>query len=141
MLVNGIKELKEATVVSHSLPNALAPGEKFEIVFNEDRYLLCADGKGKAVGENWDSISDYNLCLFDVLPAGNKTTELVRKEYFEDAIISLIWCGDIDKDQKPDFLINTTHHYNVGAMTLYLSSEAEDGKLVKEVAKFVTTGC
>ncbi len=51
------------------------------------------------------------------------------------------WLGDLDGDDKPDFLLFVSDHYNVSNQKLFLSSMAENGKLVKEVAEFTTTGC
>lgn len=57
------------------------------------------------------------------------------------SIGDLIWAGDLDRDGKPDFYMTLFEHYNVGNSVLFLSSEAENGKLVKKVAYFWTTGC
>lgn len=53
----------------------------------------------------------------------------------------LNWAGDLDSDGKPDLYLLVTPHYNVAIQKLFLSSRAENGKLVKEVAEFTTTGC
>lgn len=54
---------------------------------------------------------------------------------------SLMWAGDADRDGKPDFLVDCTDHYNVTNLVLFLSSEADAGRMVKPVAQFRTTGC
>lgn len=53
----------------------------------------------------------------------------------------LYWVGDLDGDKKPDFYMSLFVDDNVSNMVLFLSGEAEKGKLVKKVAHFVTTGC
>lgn len=53
----------------------------------------------------------------------------------------LYWAGDIDGDGKLDFYADVSDHYNSSMPTLFLSSEAEKGKLVKEVAGMRTVGC
>lgn len=53
----------------------------------------------------------------------------------------LYWAGDLDRDGQLDLYMNLTDHYNLTHRRLFLSSEAEEGKLVKEVASFYTTGC
>jgi hypothetical protein len=53
----------------------------------------------------------------------------------------LYWAGDLDRDGKPDFFVDLYVHENVENKILFLSSEAEDNKLVKKVAYFWTTGC
>jgi hypothetical protein len=53
----------------------------------------------------------------------------------------LLWAGDIDRDGLPDFLINLSDHENVSDLTLWLSSKADEDKLIKLVARFMTVGC
>ena len=53
----------------------------------------------------------------------------------------LTWAGDLDKDGKLDLYVNVTQHYNVADRKLFLSSQADEGQLVAEVAEFVTSGC
>ena len=69
-----------------------------------------------------------------------QTLQSVKSEYTED-LGTLYWVGDLDRDGKPDFYTNLFVHENVTYRNLYLSSEAEKGKLVKEVADFSTMGC
>lgn len=54
---------------------------------------------------------------------------------------TLLWAGDLDRDGGLDLLLNPNYHYNVGATTLFLSSQATGGELVKRVASFIATGC
>ena len=53
----------------------------------------------------------------------------------------LLWAGDVDRDGKLDLYVNVTQHYDISERKLFLSSQASKGKLVKEVATFVTGGC
>lgn len=55
---------------------------------------------------------------------------------------NLLWVGDIDGDEKLDLYMND-NDYEKGSFSssLFLSSEAEKGKLVKESANFFTAGC
>lgn len=54
---------------------------------------------------------------------------------------SLVWAGDLDKDGQLDLYVTVNQHYNVIERKLFLSSQADEGELVSEVAEFVTTGC
>ncbi|MEZ5306622.1 MAG: hypothetical protein R2684_05675 [Pyrinomonadaceae bacterium] len=54
---------------------------------------------------------------------------------------SVKWVGDIDGDSLPDLLLYVGDHYNVARQKLFLSSFAENGKFVKEVAEIITSGC
>jgi len=50
----------------------------------------------------------------------------------------LYWVGDLDSDGKPDFYLSLYENDNVSAVFLFLSSKAENGKLIKAVASFVS---
>ncbi len=54
---------------------------------------------------------------------------------------SLIWAGDLDRDGKLDFLLDATTHYNVSEPTLFLSSPAQAGEIVRPVATIHFVGC
>lgn len=63
--------------------------------------------------------------------------------YFDgDYLGSLLWVGDLDADGKLDLYMDY-NNYEKGSFSssLFLSSEAAKGKLVKEVANFSTLGC
>jgi len=59
----------------------------------------------------------------------------------EDNNARLIWVGDLDHDGKLDFIIDTSNHYNVTELRLYLSGQAVKGELLKMVAMRKSTGC
>ncbi|MDQ3089299.1 MAG: hypothetical protein M3Q78_12005 [Acidobacteriota bacterium] len=58
------------------------------------------------------------------------------KESFD--VGSLYWVGDLDSDGKPDFYLDLYYSDYILEQTLFLSSKAENGKLIKAVASFVT---
>jgi len=58
------------------------------------------------------------------------------KENF--AVGSLYWVGDLDLDGKPDFYLDLYGNDNILERILFLSSKAENGKLIKAVASFIT---
>jgi hypothetical protein len=53
----------------------------------------------------------------------------------------VFWAGDLDNDGKLDLYIDVYWRYNTSQHILFLSSQAEQGKLVKSVAQIQTTGC
>lgn len=63
------------------------------------------------------------------------------QECGSDPTWRVLWAGDLDKDGKLDLYVSVTQHYNVSERKLFLSSQADEGDLVAEVAEFVTTGC
>lgn len=58
-----------------------------------------------------------------------------------DAGWAIVWAGDLDGDHKLDLYLDVPNHYNLSRKTLLLSSQAGKGQLVREVARFETTGC
>lgn len=59
-----------------------------------------------------------------------------------DYVGNLLWVGYLDEDDKPDLYMEF-YNYEKGSFSsgLFLSSEAEEGQLVKQVADFGTLGC
>ncbi len=56
--------------------------------------------------------------------------------------VSVVWAGDLDNDGRIDLILNDRPHYAFRhCYRLFLSSEAEPGLLLKEVAEFVTVLC
>ncbi len=63
-------------------------------------------------------------------------TETFKEDSTENSI-SIEWAGDLDRDGSIDLLIDDLDDpYNRFCFKLYLSSQAEEGDLVKEVASF-----
>ena len=60
---------------------------------------------------------------------------------YDDTVPTLMLAGDLDGDGKMDLLIDTSNHYNLSRVTLYLSSAAGTGERVAPVAALQTTGC
>lgn len=57
------------------------------------------------------------------------------------ALGDLIWAGDIDGDKKLDLLVNHSSSEEGAGSSLFLSSQAERGQLVKLAAVFGGGGC
>ena len=77
-----------------------------------------------------------------VLTSGNSSQVLYTLEGCgNDPGWSLIWAGDLDKDGKLDLYVSVNQHYNVIERRLFMSSQADEGQLVAEVAELVTSGC
>ncbi len=77
-----------------------------------------------------------------VLTKGNASQVLYSlEECGDDPTWSLLWAGDLDKDGKLDLYVSVTQHYNSAQKKLFLSSQADEGQLVQEVAEFAISGC
>lgn len=118
---NEMTELK-----NNSQKNYEFNGEKYNLIVenktNSDEYL----GKGSKL----------------ILSRGG-TEQILSylKDGCNECTWNVFWVGDLDRDGKLDFYFDLTSHYNVMDKKLFLSSQAEKGKLVKYVANFWTNGC
>src|SRR6185436_15354073 len=72
---------------------------------------------------------------FKVMLSTGKTKQVVATIPYtdEDGPPLLLWAGDLDGDGKLDLLLDLTNHYNVSEPTLFLSSRAQQGKLLSKV--------
>jgi hypothetical protein len=98
-----------------------------EYKLNDKKYTLRVEG-----GTNSSTL---------ILESDNKKQILYFVDGMGDIGWELYWVGDLDKDGKLDLYADIPVFYNFSQKRLFLSSQAEDGKLVKQVALFHTTGC
>lgn len=101
-------------------------------------------------GEHYSLKVENKMSSDESLGKGSKlvlsrsgTTQVLNylKDGCNDCYWNLYWVGDLDRDGKLDFYLDLSWHYNVMDKRLFLSSQAEKGKLVKYVADFFTNGC
>jgi hypothetical protein len=59
----------------------------------------------------------------------------------DDGNAKLIFAGDLDRDGRLDLIFDVSDHYNVSRPTLFLSSQAAVGELVRQVAQYESVGC
>ncbi len=142
LLINGVEELKESRIDTFVLKkNVLFPGEKFQFKTSSRTYSLSATGRVTAKTVDWQEVENYKLYL-ECTVDGKPIKQLIAAiPHFEDAIVTILWCGDLDLDEKPDFIINTSYHYNMLSSSLYLSSKAFPGQLVRYIGTHSVTGC
>lgn len=113
----------------------LANGFKKEFKLNGKTFML------KVVNEN--SSEEYLSEGSKLVLISGNTEQIVHPEGNQRIGESwtLYWAGDLDNDGKLDFLADLSDHYNSTDVILFISSEAEKGKLVKDVAGLFTVGC
>lgn len=87
-------------------------------------------------------VIDYQLKLFkNPDHYGPRQVLVVHDRTCAEDTPSLLWAGDLDRDGKLDLFMDILNHYAGRHYALYLSSEAEDGELVKLVADLFIHGC
>ncbi|HSD09125.1 hypothetical protein [Flavobacterium sp.] len=117
------------------------PDEESELVFNNQKYYLRAEGKIKSsedrtneTGENevWHDVEDYKLFI---KTETSKEELLLFQESFHDTFVKVIFIGDLDKDEKLDFIFEANRDYEERRVILFLSSEAKENKLLQKVSE------
>lgn len=135
--IAGSKKIKahEVKTVTNS-PLRIMPGDEKIINFNNQSYTLRATG---SLDSNQYGIHPSNYSL--TVSNGKSMTLLSSAPYFDDAMIEILFIGDIDGDGLLDFLIDNSNKYSYREYCLYLSSFATKGECVKLVAGKHTMGC
>jgi hypothetical protein len=98
--------------------------------------------------EGFVALEKYGIAVKEDGPYGgfsislnmdSKTQLLNSKEMEISQVMSIQWVGDLDGDDQLDYII----HYGEksGQTILYLSSEAEEGEIVKPVAAYFSGYC
>ena len=112
--------------------------DTFVFNFNEYSYEFRVSMRKLSGPEHTSHIYnnyDYFVEVFEHLQGMSQ-----RLFYYEncckDKYPNLIWAGDIDRDNKLDFLYDRSGHNLRSDLRLCLSSFAEPGDLYKEVAQF-----
>jgi hypothetical protein len=154
--VAGLKEGRVETVASASemyVGNncgvAFYPGMSRRFSLGKRFYTVQASGQGeltKAVGEaQYQRMLLKNYRIQVSVREGRLVDrgELFVSEFIDDdaGAPGILWAGDLDRDGALDLLLSTSTHYNVSAMTLYLSSFSGSGLLPAKVAHFSSAGC
>jgi hypothetical protein len=145
-LVKGLKNATPGPITSFFSGEFRLCPSKYRIEFStKGEELLTLEVAG-TVEDQYIKGEDYSITV-----RFGKPTELYRessphfvfesKTKFNDAVPALLWAGDLDRDGKPDLLLNETYHYNVSLPTLLLSGGAEKGKLLERVAQISSCGC
>lgn len=144
ILVEANRWLKPGNISQAAIPiEQLLPGEEIVVKLANKSYRLFAKGEKKEIQDNpgvWE-ITHYELwleCLETELP---KTTLLTAIPSFKDAMVKILFAGDLDQDDALDLILNTTEHYNLYRPTVYLSSPADAKHCVKPMGLMETSGC
>lgn len=148
LLIGGTK-LKEGKIKTAYLvnPRCIFPGDRISFHFNGNEYSLMAIGQvmfDTTYNRMIPYVKGYRVYFVKNQYQNPEVQELFHLEKMyssEEAQPSVFFAGDIDSDGKPDLLYNMSNHYNVSNVTLFLSSKAEQGKMLKMVASRNTTGC
>ncbi len=144
-LLKGATMLKEGPVTTvYSAPpdyeKSLEKSSPTNLKLNSTSYVLTVTSLDGAPGKCRETAFPPEARL--VLGSGDSQQILYSLDGCgNDPVWYLLWAGDLDQDGKLDLYVNVTQHYNVSEKRLFLSSQASEGELVREVAEFITSGC
>jgi hypothetical protein len=137
MLIYGIQNLDGVTIPFYEgFKTQLLPDESMQI----GKFKFLASGK-LVKTEYGETVENYKLVV-----EGNKNNQSIKQTladipFFDDKMVTFYWIGDLDQDGLPDFLVDLSHKYSYSMPTLFLSSKAENGELVKMIAQLSEFGC
>lgn len=131
ILLRGVKQNDDKRIVSSIEPEILnvTPKKSYTFSLGSQEYTLRAEGF--PVSTDGYLYKNYKLYL----SVGDKEQLLMSIPSFEHCAVDIQFIGDLDGDGKPDFIFETSRHYEYNESTLYLSSFAKDDELVKCVAQ------
>lgn len=142
LLISGIDYVKPAAVPTIKLKTqTITPGKSESFVCNGINYTLHATGKTIVLNGNPDNVANYKLYLKASINGVGYNQEIVSISSFDDAMVTVLFVGDIDGDGRADLILDTTNHYNIERPTLYLSKPAKGKHLVEVVGMHTYTGC
>lgn len=144
LLISGLSNLQTGNISALNLSQKqLLPNESMRVQFLGKTYRLYATGIKQQDKNNPTEyqISNYKLYISTIKRGKQITTLLVKEDSFDDAMITILFGGDIDQDGFLDLLIDTSNHYNAESPTLFLSSPSDEKAILKAVANHVRVGC
>lgn len=75
-------------------------------------------------------------------PTGRRQVLMTIPEFGAGTSPQIVWAGDLDRDARPDFIVNRQKLYVYTDIALFLSSAAKDGEVVGLVAEWkASKGC
>lgn len=143
LLIAGLNLNARKPVEKIALTNqGISIGEKSSFSYKGNLYTLYASGDKvtESPGSKFYTIRNYRLFLKAIINGKNYNDLLVAASTL-DYPCSVWFAGDIDGDDMPDLILNTSSKENMEIPTLYLSKPANNGQLLKAVGKQVRIGC
>lgn len=102
--------------------------------YNNVKYRLYSKG-------NQENETNFQLFVEAEKNGKKITTLLVSIPQMQDKQTMIYFIGDIDNDGRLDFIIDSSNHYNVQTMTLYLSQPTDAESLCIPVGQITSVGC
>ncbi|MFN0216645.1 MAG: SH3 domain-containing protein [Saprospiraceae bacterium] len=122
---------------------SIYPGNDLNDTIMKPSYGLAATGCAN-FENNFVRITNYELTLLDYatdpIPTQN-LSQWVRTEVPEiNPSVDLLWFGDLDRDNKPDAIIQDCPYEMGCRASLFLSSKAKPGDYLRKVCEYYWPG-
>jgi hypothetical protein len=144
ILMGGLNTLTSHIIQQAILPKEqVFPGDTLRINYLGIDYKIYATGSKKKVQDDpeWFDVWNYKLYLEATIKGQLHTSLLIAQPNFDDEMINIMFAGDIDGDGVLDLIIDTSSDYNATSPTIYFSSPATNGEVVKPIGRHVSVGC
>lgn len=116
----------------------LLPSENMSLQLKSGTWFAFQAYGSAKPGQGGPRVTGYQVVLLQ----GRQEQVIVDLPIIDmDKPPSLQWAGDLDRDNKLDAIFDLSTHYASQSFVLFLSSQAESGKLVRDVAKLHIPGC
>lgn len=121
------KFLREGAIKTISTIESLAIGDSINLKFDDKKYTLV----------------NKKLCAFKSILLFKSANKIDTLDYLisGEKNLQILLIGDFDRDGKLDLLIDLSDQENLYYPSLFLSSPAYKGKLLKKVAVHTSVGC
>ncbi len=129
ILISNLNNTFEQNMAFKELPvKEIYPGDTVTFTFLKTSYSFISTG---VLDESGAVKETYRIFL----TSAGKMQLIGKSDFFDDAIFNIFWKGDLDGDNQLDIIMDLSHKYSYGLFTLFLSSKAEKGKLLKMVTQ------
>ena len=144
VLLRGIARARAGRVTTTLFEHTVYPAFGVTTRLGERRYefFLQCEPQPPVEGQRQDrcDLSLRSESIEQVLASYGTYYEGDNQIFAAEVPPRIVWAGDLNRDGRLDVLLDTSDHYNVREMRLYLST-ADASSLVKEVAGYSTSGC
>ena len=122
---------------------AFYPGNDLSDTLVKPTYGLAATGCA-ILEEGYVQVHDYKLILLDLSmepPIRQDLTTWVKPENTDiSPSVNVLWFGDLDRDNKPDIILQDCPYDASCRASLFLSSKARKGELLRKVCEHFWPG-
>jgi hypothetical protein len=145
VLLRGIATLKPGRIPTALIDQTIERGDTVAVSVGPRHYTFAMHCVRHAPFDSQQQ-QDCHLTLEEGTAESSLFTYLAysdgdQMQWGSERTPMVIWAGDIDGDDRLDVLLDTSNHSNGEDTTLYLSSLAAPGQVVKSVASFASFGC